>query len=213
MGLTNSTHTKYNIPKNKNYLISYTKQENLQPENLQEINIDLSNFVIIPVPRGSQNVYSLIYGALFYKLNAIGYSIKPIIPRHLNCHNLSLQDIINQIVSYGFLLSDYHEVLDDLIITPTCYYPVINTIKYLLQQNNILIGGILLDSDLINYLSPEYSLNIKYVFSSDIILIVGYSEQGFLIKTNWCEDTVLIDYSFIDNIKEVWNITLKPPIV
>jgi hypothetical protein len=208
MGQVISINTnKYNV---KNYLISYVKQCNYSyDDSIHKNNIDLSNFYISL--ESENKIYSLIYGSLFYKLNEIGYSIKPIIPRYIPGNENSLEDIIKKIMEYGFLLSNYSDVLNDLIITRTCYYPTLNNIKSLLNQGNILIGGILIDSELINFLEKDNISDTNTIIGSDIILIMGYSDLGLLIKTNYSD--VLIDYKFIDNIKEVWNIVLKPPIV
>ena len=191
MGQTNS---KYN------YLISYVKQHSCKDsEEILANEIDLSNFFI--ASESENKIYYLIYGSLFYKLNEIGYSIKPIIPRYIPGNNNSLEDIIKKITEYGFLLSNYSDVLDDLIITRTCYYPTFNNIKILLNQGNILIGGILIDSNLIP----------NTIIGSDIILIMGYSDSGLLIKkSDGSEEYISISTR---NIKEVWTIVLKPPIV
>jgi hypothetical protein len=194
------------LPKTKKYLISYVKLENIPKQNEYDNKneINLSNVFTDLGP--SKYSVKLIYGALIYKLKMIGFWIIPNIP-DFDFNKESPLNIILENIKNGFLLSDYSDLLDVEIKT-NGYYATIENIRYLLNNGNILVAGIILDNELINNLTNENESNETV---SDIILILGYNPTGLIIRTTWFNEqkNIILDYNFIDNIKEVWNITIS----
>jgi len=76
-----------------------------------------------------------------------------------------------------------------------------------LSKGNILIAGLILDSSLcVNVLHQKVSNLI-----TDIVLIVGYSPTGILIKTSWISEIIEIPIEYLSNFKEMWDIYINSP--
>jgi len=192
------------LPNYKKYLISYVKLSNVEQSNEEfKQEIDLTSVFTEIDPKSHKNTINLIYGSFFYKLKMIGYSISPIIPRFLEFEKVPLNVNLENIKGRGFLLSDYVNTLD-VNIEIKCYYPTIWNIKKLINSGNILIAGIILDNELINKINSN-SNNPNSVNNSDVILIMGYNQTGFIIKTTWINENINLEYKFLDNIREIWN--------
>lgn len=192
------------LPNYKKYLISYVKLSNVEQSNEEfKPEIDLTSVFTEIDPKSHKNTINLIYGSIFYKLKMIGYSITPIIPRFLEFEKVPLNVNLENIKDHGFLLSDYQNTLD-VNIEIKCYYPTIWNIKKLINSGNILIAGIILDNELINKINSN-SNNPNSLNNSDVILIMGYNQTGFIIKTTWINENIELEYKFLDNIREVWN--------
>jgi len=207
-----------NIPTYKRYNISYVKLQNINELKSNRSEMDLSN--LIKDNDNQNNLINLIYGSLFYKLNTLGIWFNPIIPDIEFSRETPLNNILETIKQKGFLLKDDNSSETvNLLFELNAYYPTIENIKNLINNSNILIAGILLDNELINNLitnnlteqneaSEIIDNNSIY---SDIILIVGYNDSGLIIKTVWYSDSrnIVLDYKFLNNIKEIWNININ----
>ena len=80
----------------------------------------------------------------------------------------------------------------------------LDNIKYFLSNFSVLIAGIIIDK---KFAKSIFNLDIENK-SSDVILIVGYTSDSLIIKTNWKTIYLEIPYKFICNIKEMWNINI-----
>ena len=212
MGIAQSK--EYYLPSGKNYSMSYIKYINVNINvNLMFVdNINLSNVIhfdnlIIQYPKES-GILKLIYSAMWYKITNLGYSIK----ENISYLNLNLNDPLNEcldkIITHGFL-NKHEDVLSDLIITKQCYQSNLNNIKYLLCNGNILVAGILIDNEFISQVLDSDEIINDII--SDIIIIIGFNSDSLIIKTNWVENVINLNFSFIDNIKEICNFEIKSP--
>jgi hypothetical protein len=191
------TQTKrYYIPTTKNFKLSYRIQENVpQCEILKKIN--LSKLV------EEYKSVNLVSQLLYYKCNHQGYSFKEY---PVSTLSYRLDHIFEYISEKGIFLNG-NAIISDLSINYTCYYSNLNNIYYFLNKGSILVGGIILNKKFINEVLQMDSNNQDIM--SDIILIVGYDTDSIYLKTNWCENIVKMDNSFINNIKELWNVEIK----
>jgi hypothetical protein len=186
MGNTNG------IPRENKFYSSYCKQIDLIDRPILE-SVDL----------GSLNSNNFIVEIIQQQITKLGYSIKIKVPEINN--NNTIKEMINTIKLNGFMSSDYSGVLSDLKINGTCYYP--RNIKYLISKGTPLVAGIILDNDIMKSIDfPEIPQEV-----TDIICIVGYTQDSLLIKTTWSYKILNLDISFIDNIKEVWEIIIESP--
>ena len=203
----------YYIPSGRNYSMSYVKHINIKFKKLNDSqNFNLSNLIqfdnlIIKYPK-ENGILKLIYSAMWYKITNLGYTIKENIPNlSLNlCEPLN--ECLDKIINHGFI-NKREDVLSDLIITKQCYQSNLNNIKYLLCNGNILVAGILIDNEFINQVLNSDEIINDII--SDIIIIIGYNLDSLIIKTNWVDTPINLNFSFIDNIKEIWNFEIKSP--
>jgi hypothetical protein len=191
-----------NIPTENKYFISYCKQYDVTIEDI--IFKDSIELILNYENISSNFILSIIYS----QINNLGYSIKLKVPTYnIFKKDSSIKEIIEYIEKKGFLCSDYSDILSDLIFDYQCYYPRLPNIKYLLNKNNILIAGIILDNNLMKSLN----LNFPKKDVTDIICIVGYDNDHILIKSTWIQEKILLKNEFINNIKEIWTINIKSP--
>ena len=184
----NTSSKRYSLPLGKNYNISYCRQYNHRSK-IKDF-IDLSSFLI---EQGDQG--DLISKLIIYEINKHGYSLKPIEQRF---YNLPL----NQIIKNFKIKSSDNVILKDISLKSRCYFVNEENIKSLLSDGNILIAGIIIDQEFSDSVLDRTPIN--YLLT-DIVLIIGYSDK-LVLKTNWCKENVYIDFNFLCNIKEIWNI-------
>jgi hypothetical protein len=184
----NTSSKRYSLPLGKNYNISYCRQYNHRSK-IKDF-IDLSSFLI---DQGDQG--DLISKLIIYEINKHGYSLKPIEQRF---YNLPL----NQIIKNFKIKSSDNVILKDVSLKSRCYFVNEENIKSLLSDGNILIAGIIIDQEFSDSVLDRTPIN--YLLT-DIVLIIGYSDK-LVLKTNWCKENVYIDFNFLCNIKEIWNI-------
>ena len=200
---------EYNLPSGKNYSFSYCKQLEIKSASSNaRAFTDLSNLINFENNdcAFNENIIKLIYSAIKYKITNLGYTINPCINLNLNL-NKSLKDNLETIINYGFY-NNQGDFLSDLIIKKQCYKSDLNTIFSLISSGNILVGGIIIDQELIDYLDIKLTID-KLI--SDIILIIGFTEECLILKTNWKNENIYLKFEFIDNIKELWNFKIKSP--
>ena len=189
MGQT-QTKEKYDLPFGRNYSISYCRCYNVSKTSSFKNEINLIK--LIPDEK-IDYVTDLISSVFNYKIKFLGYSVVTKIPffdkSPLNLY-LSKIKIMN------------------LKITPVCYNSNLNNIKYLLNKGNILIAGLIMDSEFINsVLRCDYTPDLV----TDIVLIIGYTADSILIKTIWTERPIEVQTIFLNNFKEIWNIKIESP--
>jgi len=189
------------LPSGNNYTISYCKQYNV-PLCVKSKEINLIQ-LLDGYP--CDTIMDLVHSVFYYKIKNLGYSIKS---RHrFSYFKYPLNDIISAITKTGFYTSDNTSKLTDLEVTSKCYYPNIDNINYLLSGGNILIAGIIVDKEF-----GEVCLNTVITdLVTDIVIIVGITQDGIILKTTWYPEYLIINNRFIDNIKEIWNIDIKSP--
>jgi hypothetical protein len=176
----------YQFPSGIKYNISYCRQYNISEKLLSDFcfhktDVDLSNIV----------EETGISGCINYKLAELGYSFKTDI-------EYSLQTLNEFLLKIKIL---------DLGVKWKCYMPTLDNIKYLLFQGNVLLAGIVIDNDL----KKMFGITENNSIFSDIVLIVGYNQTDFILKTTWQEDLVNIPFDFVGDFKEIWNIELENP--
>jgi len=189
------------VPFGKNYQISYCKHSKLKCVNGLTSETNLINGIKI----NNKNHINLILSVFYNKINANGYSLK-YMDNHLLI-NLPLDEVINSIIKKGFYSSGHQKKLSDIIINPKCYIPKLKNIRSLVYMGNVLIAGLVIDS--------EFSKNILKCelkeIVTEIVLIVGYTEKSILIKGIWNNELLSIPNEYIDYIKEIWNIEIESP--
>ena len=190
MGNTNG------VPTENKFYSSYCNQEYVPDIGIINESVDLGNF----------NTNNFIFEIIHRQIANLGYSIKLKVPEYnIFKKNASIKEMLHNITLHGFKSSDHTDVLCDLKIKGTCYYP--KNLKNLLNKGNPLLAGIILDNDIMK--SLYYPIIPEEV--TDIICILGYTSDNLLIKTTWCDKTLNLDNKFIENIKEVWEITVESP--
>jgi len=182
----NTSSKRYDLPLGKNYNISYCRQYNYKSK-IKDF-IDLSSFLI--------DHGNLISKLIIYNINKHGYSLKPN-NLFLN-HNLPLNEVIKNFK----IKSSENVILKDVSLKSRCYFVNEENIKSLLSDGNILIGGIIIDQEFSDLYLDKTPIN--YLLT-DIVLIIGYSDK-LILKTNWCKENLYIDFNFLCNIKEIWNV-------
>ena len=92
-----------------------------------------------------------------------------------------------------------------------------------LNKGEILIGVLVMDSLFLKEVLPDNNSmqtlpnDNKLPTVSDFVLIIGWvpetktSKSFIIVKTNWQLDPIEIPVKFINNFKELWNITVKSP--
>lgn len=187
----------YNIPKKKNFKLSYCVQENVSELSEKRDYINLNN--VIEEYTNNHLVMQIIY----YKCKHAGYSLK----EHVYPQNsYRIDHILEDISDIGLLLSN-NVILNDIIIKRACYEPNLNNIYCFLNKGKILIGGIILTPHFIkSVLNMEVHQDETI---SDIVLIVGYDTDCLLLKTKWCEEIVKIENKYIKNLREIWNVEIE----
>jgi hypothetical protein len=185
MGNTNG------VPKENKFYSSYCKQYDFVPE---------SDIILEPIELNTNN---FIFEIIHQQITNLGYSIKLKVPEYdIFKKNASIKEMIHSIQVHGFMSSDYTDVLSDLKIKGKCYFP-----KNLKIKGIPLLAGIILDNDIMKSINfPNIPKEV-----TDIICIVGYTPNNLLIKTTWSDKILNLDISFINNIKEVWEITVESP--
>ena len=181
----NTSSKRYSLPLGKNYNISYCRQYNYKSK-IKDF-IDLSSFL--------SEKGDLISKLVIYTINNYGYSLKP---TEQHFYNLPL----NQIIKNFKIKSSDNIILKDVSLKSRCYFVNEENIKSLLSDGNILIAGIIIDQEFSDLYLDKTPIN--YLIT-DIVLIIGYSDK-LVLKTNWCKENVYINFNFLCNIKEIWNI-------
>ena len=188
--------SKYKLPLGKEYLISYCKQKYISEKETFPSSRNLIKLI-------DESSFDLISNSFFYKLKHLGYSIKQ---TKIQIKKNNLNKMIEQVIKTGFMCSDKTHYLKDLDITSTCYSVNLHTVKYFISKGDICICGIIID--------PEFTksvLSTETNESSDIILIIGYTENEFIILTNWCKEPINVPNEFIKFIKEINIVDIKSP--
>ena len=195
----------YTLPNFNKYTISYCKQNNFDntiKEGQLKESIDLSSSILFD--------NNLVYCVILEQVNKLGYSLKKVFQKPIP-FNTPLNEIIKSYNS--FMSSDCNDTLNDLIIKNTCHYATLDNIKKILNNFNVIIAGIIIDHDLIKSITNHTSNTPISSFkqTTDIVCIVGYNSSSILLKTNWTDKIIHLNTSFIENIKEIWNIDIKSP--
>jgi len=175
---------EYSLPSGKKYVFSYCRHYslNMDSENFESINLE--NLL-----ETSEEVLEQVFN---YKLKNIGYSFKTSIKTIKG----PLHNILNSVI-----------LPKDISFLAKCYQVQKHIIQYFLTKGDILVCGLIMDEDfLLEILGIPFRDTL-----SDIILIVGYTPDKFLIKTNWTPDTLEIPWIFVENIQELWNINIESP--
>jgi hypothetical protein len=76
-----------------------------------------------------------------------------------------------------------------------------------LSNGNVLIGGMILGPKMCTDILNQTVNNLI----TDIVLIVGYTPSGILIKTTWTSGTIEIPNEYLSNFKELWDIYINSP--
>ena len=196
MGQSSSSNLVYNLPKNKQFKLSYCKHKNMIiNDTVYPTEIDLSNILNTEI--------TLIESVFYYKISHCGYSLDT-----FKLTDFNKKRLIDYFQTLRIIANS--EFLTDLVIHTGCYVPNLNNIRYFLSKGSVLIAGIVLDNTLLSEV-----LNINEPFTgiiTDIILIVGYTMDYIIIKTEWTSETINLDNKFLPNIRELWNIDIKSPI-
>ena len=191
MGNTTSNNL-IELPLGKNYSISYCRFYDITSEDTFQSSINLERLL----PNRRLNTTELIWSLFFYKVNLLGY--------HFLKFNLLKFDKLPLNVYLPKIK------ISDLTIKSKCFNPNFKNVAFHLNNNCILIAGIIMDQEFI-----EYVLKCDYLttsdITSDIVLIVGYTPSTLLIKTSWVADVLEIPLSYLGNIKEIWNISIESP--
>lgn len=194
----NSTSKEYLLPSGLNYIVSYCKIHTL-PVHTCYGSSDLTYFT---------ECDKLLLIPFYYKLRNMGYAVKS---SHFKAYYLNiklpLNELIQKIIKAGIPNSS-GELLD-VDIKHTCYYPTLNNIHVLLDSGNILIAGLIIDKEFIKKVLNSDDVINEIV--SDIVLIIGYTKENILIKTNWTSSIIHVPISFISNFREIWNIEIESP--
>jgi len=177
----------YNLPLGKNFIISYCRHHSIKKEQAIHEEINLEKIV------SGDSTLDLILSVFNYHLSHNGINVK--------CKNIQpFRGTLHEIL-LGIKGSYKHP------IETKCYFSEPTNIKALLTNGNVLIAGIIIDSEFANdYLDTNFT-NTR----SDIVLIVGYTQNEYIIKTTWCLETIKLPWESLGNIKEVWNISVKNP--
>ena len=183
------------VPREKLFKLSYIVHKNVK-ENAETKSLNLTTLL-----EPFKNV-DIIMQFLYCRLNSSGYNLKPL-NIELSCRNVN--EIFDEINVKGFPIKN-NTLIKDIEIIKNCYRPTLNNIYHFLNRGNILLGFIILDETFVNE-----TLNLKNfkTIATDLVLIVGYSPESILIKTKWVDETLKIDNKFINNIRELWDITVK----
>ena len=191
-----SQSLQYTLPSGKRYTISYCSQYNVKEYGF------VPDSVHINIPVLNKNPIDLIYSVFYAKLNAMGYSMEQT-SVFRNISNIPLETVLEQVT----IKSKNGLTLSDITVKQTCYYPTIANIKSLLAKGSPLIAGIILD--------PLFCTTVLHEVIShlitDIVLIVGYSETGVIIKTSWTPETIEVPNEYLSNFKEMWDIYINSP--
>jgi len=140
---------------------------------------------------------------LYQKLKYAGYnSLKPI---NVDFGYTSIQSILQDLNENGIPVGN--GVIKDVKIIKNCYEPNFNNICYFLNKGRLLLAMIILDTEFITESLKLTENNLKEV-ATDAVVIVGYDEFNFYIKTNWFKFIVKVENKFINNIKEIWDIDI-----
>ena len=187
---------EYTLPLGKRYIISYCSQYNVNATEFVPETVLLNISILNKSPN------DLINSVFYHKLNAIGYSIEQR-PLFKNISNIPLETILEQVT----IKSKTGIILSDIIVHRMCYYPTLINIKSLLSKGSILIAGLILTTKFCeNVLKQTVNTLI-----TDIVLIVGYTELGLLIKTTWTPEVIEIPNEYLSNFKEIWDIYINSP--
>jgi hypothetical protein len=85
-----------------------------------------------------------------------------------------------------------------------CYTVSLENIKKMISNFDILIAGVIIDKKFSKFIFGKV---LEKVF--DLVLIVGYTTDSLILKTNWFKENVEIPFEYICNIKEIHNITIQ----
>jgi hypothetical protein len=196
MGQTTSKPGEFVIPMKKNFKLSYLIYE--QINEIPEIKEEIDLRILV------ENYSGLLEGFIFHKCKQIGYTL---VSPKLNVISIRIDTILNDIKHKGIHVSNTS--FNDFILDKKCYKPTLNTIYHFLNNGKILLAGIIL-TDAFTQETLKMHLHECNDIISDIILIVGYNQEHIYIKTEWCKNVLQIKNTFIDNIKEVWDVDIKP---
>jgi hypothetical protein len=164
------------LPLGRNYLVSYCKQHSVKEYTTFLKSVDLSNILI------SDNLIGSVYE---YKLRFMGYSY------HFT-RNLEVKPL-NELLKSN--------KIKNIETKWRCYTVSLDNIKHFLSNFSVLVAGFIISK---KFAKTIMDIDIPHKLS-DIILIIGYTQTGILIKTNWIRKELEIPFEFICNIKEIWN--------
>jgi hypothetical protein len=202
MGQQNSKKSSNLVPTEKLFKLSYTVFNNKKIEKQVDVKeIDLSHLLI----NYNSNI-NVVMQFLYQKLKFNGYNDLNYI--NVDFGYLSIDTILTDINKLGFPISN-NETIKDISFIKNCYKPSLKYIYHFLNKGSILLALIILDAPFIKECLKISSLENFKDFATDAVIIVGYNEHSFFIKTNWFEDTICVENCFIDNIKEIWDTELN----
>jgi hypothetical protein len=191
------------IPSGKNYTISYTKHSKFKAVP----NLESETNLVTGININNRTHLDLIYSVFYNNINNNGYSLK--VGKQLKevPAGLTLEELLKNIIKYGFWNSDRSKTLKDIVVTPKCYSPKPKVIRSLVYSGNVLIAGLIIDSALSKVL---FNVELDEIVT-EIVLVIGYNENEILIKTTWNPEIVGIPNEHISSIKEIWNIEIQSP--
>lgn len=191
------------IPSGKNYTISYTKHSKFK----SILNLESETNLVTGINIIGRTHLDLIYSVFYNNINNQGYSLKAGKQLNVESKNLTLEELLKSIIKYGFWNSDRNKTLKDIVVNPKCYSPKLKVLRSLVYSGNVLVAGLIIDSTLSKVL---FNVELSEIVT-EIVLIVGYTENEILMKTTWNNETVGIPNEYISSIKEIWNIEIKSP--
>jgi hypothetical protein len=186
------------IPSERLFKLSYTVYKSISNGPLETSSVNLSNLL-----DEYHNNIGVFMQFFYQKFKFNGYNLKPI---NFNFGYRSIHDIIMDISNNGFPVSN-NEFFKDIKIIKSCYKPSLDTIYNFLNQGKLLLAMIILDTDFITDSLKLSHENLKDI-ATDAVVIVGYDQFNFYIKTNWFKFIVKVENKFINNIKEIWDIDI-----
>jgi hypothetical protein len=203
MGQNNSR--SYNdsnfIPAERLFKLSYTLYKTLDKpvEKSGDKPVDISRFF-----EEYHHTIGILMQFLYFLTKESGYTLKP---TRFEWGYMSIEGILHQINLKGFPVIN-NDFIKDIKLTKNCYKPDLNVIYSFLSRGKPLLAMVLLEPVFIMECLKLSSENLKDI-ATDAVIIVGYDTHHFYIKTNWFEFIVKVENRFIDNFKELWDVSLQ----
>ena len=198
--------TTYNdanfIPAERLFKLSYTLSKTLKTFKSQDHNVEKVD--ISRVFEKYHHTIGVFMQFLYFLTKTSGYTLKP---TRFEWGYMSIEGILHQINMNGFPVIN-NDYIKDIKVIKDCYKPDLNVIYYFLSRGRPLLAMVILEPVFITECLKLSSENLKDI-ATDAVIIVGYDDISFSIKTNWFDFIVNVENKFIDNFKELWDVSLK----